>query len=68
MLISCHDKYKYNYGEKEFLYRVGPHPVSSLHIYTFVVSKSFKSRAASQVGDADSSRAHGLTFGFQVSF
>ena len=47
-----------------FLYSVGPHPVSSLHIYTFVVSRTFMAGAASQAGDADSSRAPGLTSGF----
>ena len=31
-----------------FLYSVGPHPVSSLHIYTFVVSRAFMAGAASQ--------------------
>ena len=46
-----------------FLYSVGPHPVSSLHIYTFVVSRAFMVGAASQAGDADSSRAPGLTSG-----
>ena len=40
-----------------FLYSVGPHPVSSRHIYTFVVSRAFMAGAASQVGDAESSRA-----------
>ena len=46
-----------------FLYSVGPHPVSSLHIhvYTFVVSRAFMAGAASQAGDTDSSRAPGLT-------
>ena len=44
-----------------FLYSVGPHPVSSLHIYTFVMSRAFMADAASQAGDADSSRASGLT-------
>ena len=48
-----------------FLYSVGPHPVSNLHVYTFVVSRAFMAGAASQEGDADSSRAPGLTFGFQ---
>ena len=42
---------------------VGPHPVSTLHIYTFVVSRAFMAGAASQAGDADSSRAPGLTSG-----
>ena len=37
-----------------FLYNVGPHPVSNLYIYTFVVSRTFMAGAASQVGDADS--------------
>ena len=37
-----------------FLYSVGPHPVSSLRIYSFVMSRAFM---ASQAGDADSSRA-----------
>ena len=48
-----------------FLYSVGPHQVSSLNIYTFVVSRSFMAGAASQAGDADSSRAPGLTSGLQ---
>ena len=50
-----------------FLYSVGPHPVSSLHIYTFVVSRAFMAGEASQAGDADSSRASGLTSGLQGS-
>ena len=50
-----------------FLYSVGPHPVSNLHIYTFVVSRAFMAGAASQAGDADSSRAPGLTSGLQGS-
>ena len=49
-----------------FLYRVGPHPVSSLHIYP-VMSRAFMAGAASQAGDADSSRAPGLTSGLQGS-
>ena len=48
-------------------YSVGPHPVSSLHIYTFVVSRAFMAGAASQAGDADSSRAPGLTSALQGS-
>ena len=40
-----------------WLYSVGPHPVSSLRTYTFVVSRVFTAAAASQAGDADSSRA-----------
>ena len=50
-----------------FLYSVSPHPVSSLHIYTLVVSRAFMAGAASQAGDADSSRAPGLTSGLQGS-
>ena len=50
-----------------FLYSVGPYPVSSLHIYTFVVSREFMAGAASQTGDADSSRAPCLTSGLQGS-
>ena len=50
-----------------FLYRVGPHPVSSLHINTFVVSRAFMAGVANQAGDADSSRAHGLTSVLQGS-
>ena len=50
-----------------FLYSVGPHPVPSLHIYTFVMSRAFMAGAASQAGDADSSRAPGLTSGLQGS-
>ena len=42
------------------------HPVSSLHIYTFVVSRAFMAGAASQAGDTDSSRAPGLTSGAGV--
>ena len=48
-----------------FLYSVGPHPLSSLHIYTFVVSRAFMAGAASQAGDADSSGAPGLTSGLR---
>ena len=44
-----------------FLYSVGPHHVSSLHIYNFVVARAFMAGADSQAGDADSSRAPGLT-------
>ena len=51
----------------QFIYSVGPHPVSSLHIYTFVVSQAFMAGVASQAGDADSSRAPGLTSGLQGS-
>ena len=42
-------------------------PVSSLRIYTFVVSRAFMASAASQAGDADSSRAPGLISGLQGS-
>ena len=49
------------------IYSVGPHQVSSLHIYTFVVSRAFMAGAASQAGDADSSRAPALTSGLQGS-
>ena len=38
-----------------------------LHIFTFVVSRAFMAGAASQAGDADSSRAPGLTSGLQGS-
>ena len=48
-----------------FLYSVGPHPMSSLHIYTFIVSREIMACAASQAGGADSSRAPGLISGFQ---
>ena len=41
--------------------------MSSLHIYTFVVSRAFMAGAASQAGNADSSRAPGLTSGLQGS-
>ena len=50
-----------------FLYSVGPYAVSILHIFTFVVSRAFMAGAASQAGDADSSRAPGLTSGLQGS-
>ena len=49
------------------LYSIGPHPVSSLHIHTFVVSRAFMAGAASHGGDADSSRAPGLISGLQGS-
>ena len=49
------------------LYSVGQHPVSSLHIYTFVVSRAFNAGLASQAGDADSSRAPDITSGLQGS-
>ena len=42
VLLLCH-----------FLYSVGPHPTSSLYIYTFVVSRAFMAGAASQAGDND---------------
>ena len=48
-----------------FLYSVGPHPVSILHVYTFVLSRAFMAGAASQAGGADSSQAPGLTSGLQ---
>ena len=48
-------------------YGVGPQPVSSLHIYTLVVSRAFMAGAAGQAGDADSFRAPGLTSGLQGS-
>ena len=41
--------------------------MSSLHIYSFVVSRAFMAGAASQAGDADSSWAPGLTSGLQGS-
>ena len=50
-----------------FQYSVGPHPVLSFHLNTFVVSRAFMAGAASQAGDADSSRAPGLTSGLQGS-
>ena len=50
-----------------FLYSVDQYPVSSLHIYTFVVSRAFMAGVASRAGDADSSRAPGLTSGLQGS-
>ena len=50
-----------------FLYSIGPYPSSILHKYTFLVSQAFMADAASQAGDADSSRASGLTSGLQGS-
>ena len=50
-----------------FLYSVDPHPSVSLHINTFLVLWAFMAGAASQAGDADSSRAPGLTSGLQGS-
>ena len=50
-----------------FLYSVAPHPVSSLQIYTSVVSRASMEGAASQAGDAESSRPPGLTSGLQGS-
>ena len=44
-----------------FLYSAKP------PLYTFVVSRAFMAGAASQAGDADSSRAPGLTSGLQGS-
>ena len=41
--------------------------MSSFHIYTFVVSRVFITGAASQAGDADSSRVPGLTSGLKGS-
>ena len=50
-----------------FLYSIGPHTVSSLNIYTFVVSRAFIADVASQAGNADSSGAPGLISGLQGS-
>ena len=50
-----------------FIYSVSPHTVSSLPIYTFVVSWAVMACAASQVGDTDSSQAPDLTSGLQGS-
>ena len=50
-----------------FLHSVCPHPESNIHIYTFVVSRAFMAGAASQAGDADSSRAPGPTSVIQGS-
>ena len=52
---------------RHFLYSLGPHLVSSLHIYTSIESRAFMVGAASHAGDADSSRAPGLTSGLQGS-
>ena len=52
---------------RHFLFSVGPHPVSSLHVYTFFVSRAFMAGAASQAGDADSSRAPFLYSGLKGS-
>ena len=41
--------------------------MSSLYEYTFVLSRAFMAGAASQAGDADSSRAPVLTSGLQGS-
>ena len=49
------------------VYSVSPHTVSSLHINTFFVWRAFLVGAANQAGDADSSRAPGLTSGLQGS-
>ena len=40
---------------------------ASLHIYTFVVLRVFMAGVANEAGDADSSRAPGLTSGLQGS-
>ena len=65
--IQCQDLFPGVLSLWHFLYSVDPHPVSSLHIYTFVVSRAFMAGAAYQAGDAESSRAPGLTSGLQGS-
>ena len=50
-----------------FLYSVGPYPMSSSHIYTFVVSRACMAGTTSQAGDDDSSQAPGLNSGLQGS-
>ena len=50
-----------------FVYIVGPHQVSSPHIYIAVVLRAFMADGASQAGDADSSQVPGLTSGLQGS-
>ena len=54
---------------KRFINKVWTSSVCDLglHLYTFVVSRTFMAGAASQAGDADSSRAPGLTSGLQGS-
>ena len=48
-------------------YIVSVHIQCQAYIYTFFVTRAFMAGAASQAGDADSSRAPGLTSGFQGS-
>ena len=48
-------------------YIVSVHIQCQASIYTFVVSRAFMAGAASQAGDAGSSRAPGLTSGLQGS-
>ena len=50
-----------------FLYSVGPHPVSSLHIYPLFFFAGTHGGCPSQAGDADSSRAPGLSSSLQRS-
>ena len=49
------------------LYSLGPHSVSGLNLYIFVVSRAFMAGAAGQAGDANSSRVPGLNSGLQGS-
>ena len=57
----------FNLFRAEIIFIKHCYQVSSLHIYTFVESRAFMPGAASQAGDADSSRAPGLTSGLQGS-
>ena len=54
-------------GVADTSYIVSVHIQCQASIYTFVVSRTFMAGAASQAGDADSSRAPGLNFGLQGS-
>ena len=68
MLLKCYDAFFPDVlWLWHFLHNVGPNLVLSLHIYTFVVLRAFMAGAASQTGDADSTRAPGLTSGLQGS-
>ena len=53
----------------DILYSVGPHPESSLHIhvYNFVVSRTFMAGATSQAEGAEPSRTPDLSSGLQGS-
>ena len=74
LILKCTLKYPYTAPTNirtlkysPMCYKLSVFSIVELFLYTFVVSRAFMAGAASQAGDADSSRAPGLTSGLQGS-